>query len=68
MNYNSSCLHVSNLQQLIMQKAAEDLKKKNAEEAAAKKKIIDKRVPPLELAGMSTGRRCMHKARATWLP
>lgn len=43
-----------------MQKAAEDLKKKQAEEAAAKKKIIDARVPALEISGLSQGRRCMH--------
>ena len=39
-----------------MQKAAEDMKKKQAEEAASKKKIIDERVPKLEVAGLSQGR------------
>ncbi len=38
-----------------MQKAAEDLKAKQAEEAAAKKKIIDERVAALSIDGMDQG-------------
>lgn len=43
------------LKQLIMQKAAEDMKKKNAEEAEAKKKIVEARMKPLQIDGMSEG-------------
>lgn len=42
-------------QQLIMQKAAEDLKKKQAEEEAIKRIAIDERVPKLVLDGLNQG-------------
>lgn len=38
-----------------MQKAAEDLKKKQAEELQAKKKIIQGRVPALQVEGLNQG-------------
>ena len=38
-----------------MQKAAEDLKRKQEEEAAEKRKIIDARVPKLTIEGMGQG-------------
>jgi troponin I len=40
------------LKQLIMQKAAEELKKQQEKEAEEKKKIVDARVPKLELDGL----------------
>merc|ERR1712178_182568 len=40
------------LKQMIMQKAAEDLKKKQEEELKAKMAIITKRVAPLEIEGL----------------
>ena len=38
-----------------MQKAAEDLMKKHAEESEAKKKVIESRVPALQVDGMNQG-------------
>ena len=48
-------------QQLIMQKAAEDLKKQQAIEAEEKKKIIDQRVPKLAIDGLDDGRQNQSK-------
>ncbi len=38
-----------------MQKAAEDLKRKQQEEKEAKKKIIEAKVPPLQIEGLDQG-------------
>jgi len=40
------------LQQLIMQKAADDMRKQQEEAAAEKAKAIEARVPKLELDGL----------------
>jgi len=40
------------LQQLIMQKAAEELKKQQEREMEEKRKAIDQRVPKLEIDGL----------------
>ena len=46
-----------------MQKAAEDLKKKQAEELEAKKKIIQSRVPALQVEGLNQGGLHAHPIR-----
>ena len=46
-----------------MQKAAEDLKKKQAEELEAKKKIIQSRVPALQVEGLNQGGLHAHPLR-----
>ena len=43
------------LQQLIMQKAAEDLKRQQEKEAAEKKEYLEKIIPKLEVDGLNDG-------------
>jgi len=45
------CLMSYLLQQLIMQKAADDMRKQQEQAAEEKAKAIDERVPKLELSG-----------------
>ena len=43
------------LQQLIVQKAADDLRKQKELEAAEKHHVIESRVPKLEVSGLKKG-------------
>jgi len=45
------------VQQLIMQKAADDLRKQQEEAAEEKAKAIDARVPKLDVDGLDTSTR-----------
>lgn len=42
-------------QQVIIDKAMEEMKKEEAEKAAARKRYIDDKVPPLDLQGLDLG-------------
>ena len=54
------------LQQLIMQKAAEDLKKKQEAEAAEKKAAVEARVGKLNIDGMGPGPTLEIDQMALW--
>ena len=45
----------TDIQQLIVDKAMEDLKKEEQEKAQEKKRILEERVPPLDLDNLSQG-------------
>jgi len=50
---------VAALQKLIIQKAADDLRQQKEMEAADRNRMVESRVPKLDIAGLKKGARVM---------